>query len=109
MAAKGPPKGARQPVGRDFSQEDRLARVPEEAARAPTLPAMSFAHQVAALFEDQGATPEERALIDDAVGGAERQGEGVGVNQTWRLELGQTREGAYFKPVNGVNQTVASL
>jgi hypothetical protein len=33
----------------------------------------------------------------------------MGANEVWRLELGPSHEGAYFKPVNGVNATLAYL
>jgi hypothetical protein len=41
--------------------------------------------------------------------GAEPIETGLSANACWRLELGPSREGAYFKPVNGVNLTVASM
>jgi hypothetical protein len=48
---------------------------------------VDFEHRIEAILGDQGTNPEERAL----------------------LELGPSREGAYFKPVNSVNVTVASM
>lgn len=69
---------------------------------------MSFADQVRALIEDQGATAVERGLIDDDVHEMS-QLDGVGANEVWRVELGTQGEAGFFKPVNGVNQTTAYL
>jgi hypothetical protein len=69
--------------------------------------AVSFQEQVAAIARDQGVGVEERALLEQDVVTAEPLGEGLGANEVWRLELGFAREGAYFKPVNGVNATLA--
>lgn len=68
---------------------------------------MSFQKQIAAIGRDQGVGAEERALLEEDVVNAEPLGEGLGANEVWRLELGSAREGAYFKPVNGVNATLA--
>jgi hypothetical protein len=70
---------------------------------------VTFEDHVDAIYRDQGATPEERALLEDEVVSVERPAEGVGANDVWRLELGSTHEGAYFKPINGVNATLAYL
>jgi hypothetical protein len=62
------------------------------------------------LIADQGATPEEQLLItDDLRGEPERLDSGRGINAVYKLELGATREGAYFKPVNGINPTTSYL
>jgi hypothetical protein len=74
-----------------------------------TLPDVTFEDHVEAIYRDQGATPEERALLDDEIVSVERPTGGIGANDIWRLELGSTREGAYFKPINGVNATLAYL
>lgn len=70
---------------------------------------MSFADQVHALLADQGATAAEKAHIEGEIGSMRQLGEGLGANEVWRLEIGPHDEGAYFKPVNGVNQTLASM
>jgi hypothetical protein len=68
---------------------------------------VGFQEQISAIARDQGVGAEERVLLEQEVMSSERLGEGVGANEVWRLELGSTREGAYFKPVNGVNATLA--
>jgi hypothetical protein len=68
---------------------------------------VSFPDHVDALIAEQGMTGEERALLDAELSSFERTGAGVAVNEVWRLELGAAREGAYFKPINGLNQSVA--
>jgi hypothetical protein len=70
---------------------------------------VDFEEQIEAIRADQGAGPEERALLEQNVVSADRLGEGVGANECWRLELGTSREGAFFKPVNGVNASLAYL
>jgi hypothetical protein len=70
---------------------------------------MSFADHVHAVLEAQGATAAEKALIHGEIHSSVRLGEGLGANAVWRLEMGPHDEGAYFKPVNGVNQTVAHM
>lgn len=71
---------------------------------------MDFDAYLDVLFAAQGVTPEERALLEEDVISAERVGpDGAGANETWHLEVGPSHEGAYFKPVNGVNRTLAYL
>jgi hypothetical protein len=69
---------------------------------------VQFERRVRALIDDQGATDEERALIESEVHSCEPLGEG-GVNTTWRVELGASHEGAFFKPINGIDRTTAHL
>src|SRR4051812_89819 len=70
---------------------------------------MSFRARVDAVIADQAATPEERLLVEGVLEGYERLDAGRGINAVWRLELGSAHEGAYFKPVNGINPTTAYL
>lgn len=70
---------------------------------------MEFEEQIEAVRADQGDSAEEVALLEQEVVGAERLGEGIGANARWPLELGASHEGAFFKPVNGINATLASL
>lgn len=70
---------------------------------------MSFKDQVDAVIADQGATAEERLLVDEDLHDHERIDAGRGINAVYRVELGSAHEGAYFKPVNGIEPTTAYL
>ena len=48
-------------------------------------------------------------MTGDELVSLERLDAGAGVNAVWRLERGNAREGAYFKPINGIRRTVAYL
>jgi hypothetical protein len=93
-----------------FATSPHPERAPDHVGLDSYAPVnVTFENHFDAIYRDQGVTPEERALIEDAVVHVERPADGVGANDVRRLELGSSREGAYFKPINGVNATLAYL
>jgi hypothetical protein len=67
--------------------------------------------QLGAITEDQvGGDAEERGLLDGSVVDFDQLREGErGTNETWIVTFDGTGERAFYKPINGINGTVAHM
>lgn len=72
---------------------------------------MAIADQLLALLKDQGASDaEEQGLLEAPIVDVERIHEGEqGANDTWLITFGGVGDQGYYKPINGVNGTLAAL